>query len=469
MKKFLWVLAAFIIVGVFNVAVASKDNIELSTNRKSPTTSQYVNLTIEMDDDDYTWKLKFSVKYRSSSSSSWSTITRTSSTYFSDYSDEWEDWYYKMKSSDDWEVTLKNLVKFKKKWYYRIYVEDTDGNDNYIQFSVWNSSDDELELSVSDKEPNTNERIKLTIKTDDDYTWKIYFTKLQYRSSSSSSRSNVSMTSSTYVTNYSTYWDNWYYKMTSSDDGEKTISQFIKFKKKWYYRIYAKDLDDNEAYVQIYIGWSSSSSSEDIELSTNRKSPTTSQYVNLTIEMDDDDYTWKLKFSVKYRSSSSSSWSTITRTSSTYFSDYSDEWEDWYYKMKSSDDWEVTLKNLVKFKKKWYYRIYIEDTDGNDNYIQFSVWNSSDDDDDEDEDIDWFDSSDVKKVKSVYKNWKNMVEEMKRAYPHLKKDVYRIKLSDNLYDDMKDIINNKRNRDLEDFDEFEDAFDDRYEYTTRNA
>ncbi|MBQ5945663.1 hypothetical protein IJL65_04775 [bacterium] len=161
--------------------------------------------------------------------------------------------------------------------------------------------------------------------------------------------------------------------MTSFDDGEAVLKNLVKFKKSGYYRIYVEDTDGNESYVQISVDTSSSSSSSDeIELSTNRKSPTTSQYVNLTIETDDD-YTGKLTLSAKYRSSSSSSWSSISNTSSTYFTDYSDEWDDGYYRMKSSDDGEVTLKNLVKFRKNGYYRIYVEDTDGNESYIQFNV------------------------------------------------------------------------------------------------
>ena len=112
---------------------------------------------------------------------------------------------------------------------------------------------------------------------------------------------------------------------------------------------------------------------EDIEVSTNRQSPTTSQFVNLTIETDED-YVGKLSFSAKYRSSSSSSWTSISNlTSSTYFSDYSSDWGDGYYRMRSSDDGEVTLKNLVKFKKKGYYRIYVKDTDGDQDYVDFSV------------------------------------------------------------------------------------------------
>jgi hypothetical protein len=87
---------------------------------------------------------------------------------------------------------------------------------------------------------------------------------------------------------------------------------------------------------------SSSKNSDEIELSTNRKSPSTSQYVNLTIKTDKN-YTGRLSLSAKYRSSSSSSWSSISNTSSTYFSNYSDEWDDGYYRMVSSDRGEITI------------------------------------------------------------------------------------------------------------------------------
>ena len=57
MKKIMQIaLWMFVFLGIFiNLTFA----IDLSTNRKSPSTSQYVNLTIETDDD-YTGKLTFS-------------------------------------------------------------------------------------------------------------------------------------------------------------------------------------------------------------------------------------------------------------------------------------------------------------------------------------------------------------------------------------------------------------------------
>ena len=452
----------------------SNGDIKVSVSPSNPDTYEWVKLTIETDDD-YTGKINFSkFQYKSSNSSSWSTISsRTSSTYVSDYSTAWSNGYYKMTSSDDGYVTLKNLVKFKKSGYYRIYVEDTDGNESYVQINVDTSSsssnsNDDIKVSVSPSNPDTYEWVKLTIETDDDYTGKINFSKFQYKSSNSSSWSTISSrTSSTYVSDYSTAWSNGYYKMTSSDDGYVTLKNLVKFKKSGYYRIYVEDTDGNESYVQINVDTSSSSSNsnDDIELSTNRQSPSTSQYINLTIETDDD-YTGKLSLSAKYRKSSSDSRSSISNTSSTYFSNYSDEWENGYYKMKSSDNGEISLNNLVKFKKTGYYRIYVKDIDWNENYIQFNVGNI--DNDYEESNINWFTESELAKVKSVYKWRNNAVNQMKIKYPSLKRDTYRIKLSENFYNDMEDVINNKKYRDFNDYNDYLDAYNERYKYTTRN-
>lgn len=328
------------------------------------------------------------------------------------------------------------------------------------------SNNNRLDISANPSNPDTYEWVKLTLKTDRNYVGRIDFTKLQYRSSSSSSWSNISMTSSSYISDYSSEWSNGYYRMTSSDYGEVSFSRFIKFNKRWYYRIYVKDTEWNESYVQISVDSDSSSRANDkIELSTNRKSPSTSQYINLTIETDRN-YTDKLYLSAKYRSSSSSSRSSISNTSSSYFSDYSSDWDNGYYRMRSYDDGKVTLNSLVKFRKDGYYRIYVKDTEWNESYLQFSVGDV--DDRDSNWKTDWFSSSELAKLKEIYKSWPSMVSEMQRKYPSLKKNNYWITLSENFYKDMKDVIDEKKARNFDDYSDFSKAYSDWYKYTMQN-
>jgi hypothetical protein len=75
--------------------------------------------------------------------------------------------------------------------------------------------------------------------------------------------------------------------------------------------------------------------------------------------------------------------------------------------MTSSDKGEITLKNLVKFKKNGYYRIYVKDTDGNQSYIEFSVGKTSDNYDESD--VSGFSTTEFDKLKQVYKDWNSMV------------------------------------------------------------
>ena len=62
-----------------------------------------------------------------------------------------------------------------------------------------------------------------------------------------------------------------------------------------------------------------------------------------------------------------------------------------------------------------------------------------------------------------------MVAEMQRLYPRLKKDIYWIQISNNMYDDLKDVANNKKVRDFDDYQDFEKAFQEWYKYTMTNV
>jgi hypothetical protein len=119
-----------------------------------------------------------------------------------------------MTSSDYGEATLKNLVKFKKSGYYRIYVEDTDGNESYVQINVdennGSSSNENnnsnLSLSVSNSRPKTYNPIDLTLKTDN-YVGKIKL-YAKYKNSSNNRVKINNNSSSEYFSDYSNIWEN---------------------------------------------------------------------------------------------------------------------------------------------------------------------------------------------------------------------------------------------------------------------
>ena len=116
----------------------------------------------------------------------------------------------------------------------------------------WSSNNGELEISTDDKNPSISEYVDIKIDTDDDYVWKVYLTA-KYRSSTSNSWTTISNTSSTYFSNRSTDWSNWYISLTSSNNGHKNLSNAFKFAKKGYYRIIAKDEDWDTDYIDFNV------------------------------------------------------------------------------------------------------------------------------------------------------------------------------------------------------------------------
>ena len=126
-----------------------------------------------------------------------------------------------------------------------------------------------LKLSISDS-PIKWKWIDLNISTKDSYTGKISFTKLQYRSSADNERVDLPLTSSTYVSDYSDTLRLWYYKITSKDAGDKTIKDFITFKKTGNFRIYAKDEEWLSDYVQFFVKNSEKQSENQVHEAANK-------------------------------------------------------------------------------------------------------------------------------------------------------------------------------------------------------
>ncbi|NCQ81435.1 hypothetical protein GW750_01245 [bacterium] len=118
-------------------------------------------------------------------------------------------------------------------------IDDNNSNNN--------GEAESIRITPEDSSPDTNERIDVTFEIEDedgdtveDYRNGIEF-DVYYRTSSSSSRTKT--TSSTYYEISSSYEDG--YAFRSLDDGERKITNFIRFKKEYEYRLDVKDEDDS--------------------------------------------------------------------------------------------------------------------------------------------------------------------------------------------------------------------------------
>ena len=314
----------------------------------------------------------------------WGWWTVSSSTYILTIYYQYNDWRTassthteSIKEWNRYSVSSPNIPNYTANYTVVEWTMPSSNKTVYVYYTKNKSN--YLSVNSSNKYPSTNEWVKVNIETDSDYTDNINFSKLQYRSSTSSSWSNVSRTSSTYVSDYSYDWSAGYYRMTRSDYGYVTLNNLIKFSKSGYYRIYVTDIYGNESYTEIeveddseYNNWTNGSN---LTLSTNNYNPAKYEPINITLKTDN--YVGKLKLYAKYKDSSNSRIKISNNSSNEYFSDFSYVWENWYYKMTSSDKWKKILYDLIWFKKDWAYRIYAEDEEWYANYFTINVTSSN--------------------------------------------------------------------------------------------
>lgn len=122
------------------------NNFYVTADDASPTTNQWVDLTVKArdgtsTDTGYRGTVNFDVYYRSGSSSSW--IKTTSSSYYE--MDEDYDNGYTFTSSNDGQKIFSNLIRFKKNNYsYKViaYDEDDEDIEGYKIFTVGSTNND---------------------------------------------------------------------------------------------------------------------------------------------------------------------------------------------------------------------------------------------------------------------------------------------------------------------------------------
>jgi hypothetical protein len=112
-----------------------------------------------------------------------------------------------------------------------------------------------LYISSTRTSLTTNQWANINVETNRDYRGYLSFF-VQYRSLTDTSRSTVS--SSSYFTAHTIFTNG--YRMETSDNGRLDISEFIKFNRTGYFRLYVKDENNNEKYHQFFVEDTSSSS-----------------------------------------------------------------------------------------------------------------------------------------------------------------------------------------------------------------
>ncbi|MEI8091699.1 MAG: hypothetical protein WCG98_05785 [bacterium] len=369
------------------------DNFYLTTDDTTPSTNTRVDLTVKARDGDnstvtdYTDTINFKVYKRASGSSSW-TLTTSSSDF--EIKSTYEDGY-DFTSSNHGQKTLTDFIKFKRNNYsYKVRVYDENDTSIYKEItytigSVNNDNNngdlDNFSLSTDDTTPSTNTRVDLSIEARDSdnepvttYNDTVNF-KVYKRASGSSS---WTLTTSSSDFEIDSDYDNGY-DFSSSDDGDKTLTNFIRFKRNNYsYKVRVYDESNTSIYKEITYTVGSVNnndgnySTDNFYLSTDDTTPSTTQWVDLTVKArdgtsTDTEYTNDIVVRVYYRTNTSS-WTETT--SSTYFTINSTYDSDYQDGIRFSSSWAGvhTFSDFIKFKKDYQYKVVVEDVDDSDIY-----------------------------------------------------------------------------------------------------
>lgn len=349
----------------------NSSSISLWVSPSSPSTYQYVGLTVRVYNSNWNLDTSFDddVRFTISKLDNYGSYsTASSSDYYLSNS------RYNFSSSDDGYVYLSNYLQFYSNGTYKVRVENTIngaisdatvyvGNSSCVSCGNNNSTASSILLNTNVSNPTTNQYIT-TYTTIRDYNYNTVYSyqwTVRYsieRRDSNSSNWYAASNSDYTISSSSVYFND-------SDDWYKTISSHIRFNNDWYYRI--KAYDDNNSnivwYKELTI-WYSSTTNSTIGVDTSTYSPTTNQYITTYTTIKDTNgnrdynYQWTVRYLIERRDSNSSNWYTASSndytisSSNVYFND--------------SDDWYKTISSHIRFNNNWYYRIKAYD-DNNSN------------------------------------------------------------------------------------------------------
>lgn len=234
-----------------------------SVSDTRPNRDKWIDLTLRVRRNgssyDYNGRVDFTVeKY------SWGSWSRASS-----YEYDLDRTSYSFSSSDRWEVKFYSLVRFREDWEYRLVAELRDNGattyetfnvNGYYSNSYSSSSYDAKELSIysiSPSSPGTYQWVDVTVRaiaSNGNVAWnynkRIRFEVQQYK--------NGSWRTADY-SDYDLDKDSYYF--STSDNGRKTFTSLVRFRRTGEYRLKVYEEYNSSIYwtKTIYVGTSSSS------------------------------------------------------------------------------------------------------------------------------------------------------------------------------------------------------------------
>ena len=313
--------------------------------------------------------------------------------------------------------------------------------------------------SVSDSTPDRDEWVDITLRVKNssyrssDYDGRVNFRVEEYRNGRWQSASN-----------YDYDLDKTSYYFSSSDRGEVRFNDLVRFRTEGKFRLYV-EADGGSEYTTFTVGREGAYSFSEYtpewrSVSTSR--PDKNEWVDMTLTVKNNSsnyYDGRVNFRVEeYRNGR---W----QSASNY--DYDLDKTSYYFS--SSDRGEVRFNDLVRFRTEGEFRVIAEISSHRQNaYQTFYVnsrssstssnnWNSYSN----------FTDKELSKIRAVAKIWNELMIALEKDYPRLRNSIEWRRLSNNFYDSMQDILNNRSSAQYRNWKEFYTGFQEWLSFTVR--
>ncbi len=369
-------------------------------------------------------------------------------------------WSFEYSHHNTEKVKLYVVVNGQYKTIEKYYDFDQWKRDGDTTTTTTNGDLDDFSITVSDTTPDKNQRVDFSINALDinNDTITNYEGKVRFSVQRKDNNGDWIDASSSYYN-----LDREYYNFDSYDDGTKTLHDLIKFTREYQFRVKVYDDDDHTIYKYVYFdvnGTNTTNLHTKFSITANPKNPEKYERIDLTIEATDIDnipnrnYEWTLKLRVEKKS-----WNyRIIAPSSEYNLDNTT------IDINDNNYGKIKTNNIIKFKNDGNYRIKVYDKNDSTTYgyIVFQIGTSYED---STSNIDWFTNKELNQIQAIYTIWPNVIKQLSADYYKLRHSEIRLEQTTQFYDNMAEVINDKSYRTFDNYDDFFDAFLDRYTLT----